>query len=1268
MDGVRELPKRVWDVCHEIPQIEDDRTPWKLIKLLKFVCQCVIAVAVFGLALCSKTSFLLLITLSNEGTKVLLDEHRPVALLCIGCSIVAPSVLLLLKSIWKLFYKSAKLPSVKTLALVLFFDLLVSGGTAILTIAAMPHLDIVTNITILNGVAALSALLQVASQCYAKERNCFLAPSIIGFILILLGYALFVVLYVTKAPTNTTMLISVGLAVGASCLVSLNWWEIYLRPIGECSGSVFLKALYADMQRGRNMLYILSSLARIAVTACVLGAYMPLSKLDWDVVRSIPGRETRIIAIVVGVQLVSSLLCYMFSLMACKMHAVRSCFILPLYLASLAVVALLVVPVIVYYEDFRRNFNGDVTFASYCGTVVDGRILNPEAGVFPDLVLDVTHTLCFLDMSKVTDIGLLTGSAASWWLGLVLTTVHLWYLSLYRIQRTQNLFIKGFYEGGCIEQSLLLGTRFDVQTSRRPKRFRQLDPVTVYLCATMWHETYDEMSKIIISIFRLDRFRPKQEKEMSDVNFEGHVYFDDAFKNVPGSRGRHVNEYAEMLVQVISEVYSIFVNMDRSLFRKQQQIPDQTVVRTPYGGRLVVTMPHGNTLTIHFKDKELIRHKKRWSQVMYLYYLLGWKVGSKYYQEWWNNGDRSDLRRDFEKEKHNTYLLALDGDTDFQPAAVMLLVDRLKLYSKVGAACGRIHPTGSGPLVWYQKFEYAVGHWLHKTAEHVIGCVLCSPGCFSLFRAAALMDDNVMKKYTVKASEAQHYIQYDQGEDRWLCTLLLKQGWRVEYNAASDAYTNAPEEFKEFYNQRRRWGPSTMANIADLLGSSSLITKRNESMSKPYMFYQLLTLGASILSPSTVVLMITGCLTVLLNIHPNSAMILAVIPPVIFLAVSFKLKSDTQIKIAAVMSALYAFLMLIAALVLIGLMVQDGTILTPGSLFIITLACFYFVTALLHPQEVFVVVYGLLYIICIPSAYLLLAIYSMVNMNNVSWGTRETAPAPGAVPAAPPPLSNLEKAKNSIAQFCSSADCCRKCRRGSMDEPIIREEEDVAPINEVKMPVTVQRPAEPVFDCPNQCWVTQLQSLSENMYLEEETLHPDEVKFFKELITRYLEPLPVDKKKQQIMTDKLKSLRNKISFVYFICNAFWLLTTFVLQMLDFISIQVPKLDSNLQFNGEYIFIEPVGFMFIFAFALLVLIQFVTMLYHRMLTMIHYFAYLDTESISGKKTLSVSQDEDGESDGGSSSGSSSSGYGDGDDDDDYDGDSSITPFEEMGSLV
>uniref|UniRef100_UPI0037E98F86 chitin synthase chs-2-like n=1 Tax=Semicossyphus pulcher TaxID=241346 RepID=UPI0037E98F86 len=1247
MDEDRNLPKRIWDTCREVPVIEDEQTPWKMIKLLRTVSLSVVAVIVFGLALCSKTSFLLLVTLSNEGTKILSDERKPVSLLCIGCVLIAPSVLLFLKSIWKACYKSSKTPAKSTIALVLFFEFMVALGAAILTIVAMPHLDIVTNVTILNGVAVLSALLQVITQCTAKERNRFLVPSITAFVLILLGYILFIILYMMKDPTDTKMAIWVGLAVGGSFLVSFNWWENYLRLISENSSSIFLKNLCIEVRRSQNILNILSSLLRIAVTACVLGAYVPLSKMDWDIVNSIPGRETRIIAIIIGVQLISSALCHWFAVVACKMHALRRCFILPLYLASLAVMALLVIPVIVYYQDYRINLNGtqSINFTSYCDVVVDART-EVSGSVFPHLVYDVTHTLCFLDMSKILHIGMLTGLALSWWLGLVLATLHLWYLSLYRIQRTQDLFIRRLYEGGLIEQSLLLNTRFDVQTSERRKQFKSLDPVKVFLCATMWHETYDEMMKIIISIFRLDKYRPKKEGETSDVTFEGHIYFDDAFKNVPGSQGRHVNEYAEMLVDILREVYSIFINMDTGLFKKQQQIPDQSIVRTPYGGRVVITMPYGNSLTVHFKDKNLIRHKKRWSQVMYLYYLLGWKVSTKYFRKWGKGGEEVELKKEFEKEKHNTYLLALDGDTDFHPASVMLLIDRLKLYPRVGAACGRIHPTGSGPMVWYQKFEYAVGHWLHKTAEHVFGCVLCSPGCFSLFRASALMDDNVMKKYTIKSSKPAHYIQYDQGEDRWLCTLLLKQGWRVEYNAASDAYTNAPEEFKEFYNQRRRWGPSTMANIADLLGSTTLISKRNPSMSKLYMFYQLFSLTSSILAPSTVVLMIAGALTVLLDIHPNGALVIALIPPVIFLGISFKIKSDTQINIAAVLSILYAFLMLISALVIIGNMVKEQTILTPSSLFIIALACFYLVTAALHPQEVGLIVFGLLYILSIPSAYLLLSIYSMVNMNNVSWGTRETSsPAGAAQQAAAPPQTQAQKAKGAIAQFFSRAKCCRKlCQRGDEEELIVNQENIAVEaaknepqpqntiVEDVQGPEDMQRRQQPALTCPNQCWVTQLQSLSDDMHLTEDTLDPEETLFFRDLTTRYLEPLPEDKKKQKQMAADLKELRNKITFVYFICNAFWIIATFTLQLTQTsVFIQVPKVDFNLQATGEYIYIDPIGFMFILAFALLVVVQFIAMLYHRIYTLIHFVAFMDTESKYRKQIHVIKQVKDDKDD-------------------------------------
>ena len=67
-------------------------------------------------------------------------------------------------------------------------------------------------------------------------------------------------------------------------------------------------------------------------------------------------------------------------------------------------------------------------------------------------------------------------------------------------------------------------------------------------------------------------------------------------------------------------------------------------------------------------------------------------------------------------------------------------------------------------MVWYQQFEYAIGHWLQKATEHVFGCVMCCPGAFSLFRATAIMDDNVMRMYATPPSEAKHYIQFEQGK------------------------------------------------------------------------------------------------------------------------------------------------------------------------------------------------------------------------------------------------------------------------------------------------------------------------------------------------------------------------------------------------------------------------------------------------------------------------------------------------------------------------
>lgn len=162
-----------------------------------------------------------------------------------------------------------------------------------------------------------------------------------------------------------------------------------------------------------------------------------------------------------------------------------------------------------------------------------------------------------------------------------------------------------------------------------------------------------------------------------------------------------------------------------------------------------------------------------------MYYLLGYKLLSEFPEDNCNllsQGVPTKTKRTAD----NTFILTVDGDVSFEPSSVKLLLDQIKSSEKVGVVCGRIHPMGSGwspstvlrfvsavlnrclifivtmcfvgLLVWYQRFEYAIAHWLHKTAEHVMGVVLCTPGAFSLFRASALMDKNVIKKFSKDVS------------------------------------------------------------------------------------------------------------------------------------------------------------------------------------------------------------------------------------------------------------------------------------------------------------------------------------------------------------------------------------------------------------------------------------------------------------------------------------------------------------------------------------
>lgn len=231
------------------------------------------------------------------------------------------------------------------------------------------------------------------------------------------------------------------------------------------------------------------------------------------------------------------------------------------------------------------------------------------------------------------------------------------------------------------------------------------------------------------------------------------------------------------------------------------------------------------------------------------------------------------------------------------------------------------------------------------------------------------------------------YISFT-GEDRWLCTLLLQQGYRVDYAAGSDAFTYAPEGFAEFFNQRRRWMPSTVFNIIDLLADYKNTVYVNSNISMLYIFYQGALLLSTIVGPATVLMMIAGANVVVFKVTVIWGYVIALAPAIFFFILCFYVKANTQVQVAEIFTALYAFVMMIVLVGTIVTAAQESPF-HPSVIFLGFLFVAFSFSALLHPKEWSCIIFGALYFLLIPTGFLLLNIYSLTNLNNVSWGTRE---------------------------------------------------------------------------------------------------------------------------------------------------------------------------------------------------------------------------------------------------------------------------------------
>lgn len=129
--------------------------------------------------------------------------------------------------------------------------------------------------------------------------------------------------------------------------------------------------------------------------------------------------------------------------------------------------------------------------------------------------------------------------------------------------------------------------------------------------------------------------------------------------------------------------------------------------------------------------------------------------------------------------------------------------------------------------------------------------------------------------------------------------------------------------------------------------------------------------------------------------------------------------------------------------------------------------------------------------------------------------------------------------------------------------------------------------------------------------------------FWIKLIEKYLPPLGDDKTSKKLK--QLKDLRDKAVFAFFMINAIFVLTIFLLTLKkDMIHINWPlDVKVNISYSEEneiiyltkeYLQLEPIGLVFVFFFGIILVIQFTAMLVHRVDTLAQVMATTHVRSV------------------------------------------------------
>jgi chitin synthase len=273
--------------------------------------------------------------------------------------------------------------------------------------------------------------------------------------------------------------------------------------------------------------------------------------------------------------------------------------------------------------------------------------------------------------------------------------------------------------------------------------------------------------------------------------------------------------------------------------------------------------------------------------------------------------------------------------------------------------------------------------------------------------------------------------------------------------------------------------------------------------------------------------------------------------------------------------------------------IANSSLINPSTAVFIMLFTVYFTAAVLHPREFSSVIPGILYFLCLPSTFVLLQVYALFNLNNVSWGTRE--------------IKNYQESKPKTSKINSILNkIIGKNNVDPVNEPIRQNSwKSMETIDDVRLKIESKWTDHPLL------------VNSPTLSLDEK-----EIQFFNVLIKTYLSPIIVDVAHKAKITDDLRILKNNCSFSFCMVNAVWLAVIFNLQFIQTRLYKSLFIELPIMNEGEFLRYEPLSFMFVIIFIFVTVLQYFAMLWHRYKTFLHMIVTASVPNRILKRTNSV----------------------------------------------